>query len=174
MAPAAFNNAAGLGRLAALCVITAAAWMPAPGFARSSHGSGSPFEVAGGQYEPVAWADIAGWAEDDHLQALNAFRASCKPIAAQTKPPADPKALGISLRDPCRAVRASAIADSTKARAFFEDNFLPMRISRLGEPEGFVAGGVHASFLHTHPAGTPENVARLARRIAAAPSLAPQ
>ena len=32
---------------------------------------------------------------------------------------------------------------------------------RGGEPEGFVRGGVHASFLHTHPAGHPEAVARL-------------
>ena len=32
---------------------------------------------------------------------------------------------------------------------------------RGGEPEGFVHGGVHASFLHTHPAGHPEAVARL-------------
>jgi cobyrinic acid a,c-diamide synthase len=40
---------------------------------------------------------------------------------------------------------------------------------RGGEPEGFVAGGVHASFLHTHPAGTPESVARLA--LAAARSI---
>ena len=39
---------------------------------------------------------------------------------------------------------------------------------RGGEPEGFVTGGVHASFLHTHPAGTPEAVARLARAAAAA------
>jgi cobyrinic acid a,c-diamide synthase len=31
---------------------------------------------------------------------------------------------------------------------------------RGGEPEGFVTGGVHASFLHTHPAGTPGSVAR--------------
>jgi cobyrinic acid a,c-diamide synthase len=39
---------------------------------------------------------------------------------------------------------------------------------RGGEPEGFVTGGVHASFLHTHPAGTPEAVARFARAAAAA------
>ena len=39
---------------------------------------------------------------------------------------------------------------------------------RGGEPEGFVTGGVHASFLHTHPAGTPGAVARLARAAAAA------
>jgi cobyrinic acid a,c-diamide synthase len=31
---------------------------------------------------------------------------------------------------------------------------------RGGGPEGFVAGGVHASFLHTHPAGNPAAVAR--------------
>ena len=38
---------------------------------------------------------------------------------------------------------------------------------RGGEPEGFVQGGVHASFLHTHPAGDPEAVARF---VAAAAS----
>ncbi|MGH8964678.1 MAG: cobyrinate a,c-diamide synthase, partial [Actinomycetes bacterium] len=31
-------------------------------------------------------------------------------------------------------------------------------------PEGFVQGGVHASFLHTHPAGQPEAVARFVAR----------
>lgn len=31
---------------------------------------------------------------------------------------------------------------------------------RGAEPEGFVVGGVHASFLHTHPAGHPGSVAR--------------
>jgi len=32
---------------------------------------------------------------------------------------------------------------------------------RGSAPEGFVHSGVHASFLHTHPAGRPESVARL-------------
>lgn len=31
-------------------------------------------------------------------------------------------------------------------------------------PEGFVVGGVHASYLHTHPAGQPESVARFVAR----------
>ncbi|MFD1651127.1 cobyrinate a,c-diamide synthase, partial [Pseudonocardia alaniniphila] len=31
---------------------------------------------------------------------------------------------------------------------------------RGGTPEGWVVGGVHASFLHTHPAGDPDAVAR--------------
>jgi membrane-bound lytic murein transglycosylase A len=99
-----------------------------------------PIEITGSQYAPVAWADIAGWNEDDHLQAFSAFRASCKPIAAQQKPHPDPKALGLSLRDPCRAAKAADIPDGAKARAFFEAHFLPLRISRLGEDEGFVTG----------------------------------
>jgi membrane-bound lytic murein transglycosylase A len=99
-----------------------------------------PIEISGGQYAPVAWADIAGWREDDHLLAYGAFRTSCRPISAQQKPPADPKALGISLRDPCRAAQALELSDGARARAFFEEHFLPLRISRLGEGEGFVTG----------------------------------
>jgi membrane-bound lytic murein transglycosylase A len=99
-----------------------------------------PIEITGSQYEPAAWADIAGWKEDDHLQAFSAFRASCKPIAAQRIPSPDSRALGLSLRDPCRAARTADISDRAKARAFFEAHFLPLRISRLGEGEGFVTG----------------------------------
>jgi membrane-bound lytic murein transglycosylase A len=99
-----------------------------------------PLEISGSQYAPVAWANIAGWSEDDHLQAYKAFRTSCKPISAQQTPSSDPKALGTSLRDPCRAARAADISDGAKARAFFEQHFLPLRISRLGEDAGFVTG----------------------------------
>lgn len=100
----------------------------------------SPLEISGSQYAPVAWADIAGWTGDDHLRAYQAFRLSCRPIAAQSKPPPDAKALGNSLRDPCRAARAADISDGARARAFFEEHFIPLRISRLGEGEGFVTG----------------------------------
>ncbi len=99
-----------------------------------------PLELSGSQYAPVAWSDIAGWSADDHLLAYKAFRASCKPIAEQRKPPADPKALGTSLREPCRAAKVLEITDGARARAFFEEHFLPLRISRLGEDAGFVTG----------------------------------
>lgn len=159
MAPAACNSAARLGRLAALWMI-AAALVPASADARvrrhAKHVKNDPaqfvyvprpnpprewpFEFSGSQYAPVNWADIAGWSEDDHLLAFQAFRTSCKPIVAQRNPPTDSKALGTTLRDPCRAARTAEISDGAKARAFFEDHFLPLRISRLGEPEGFVTG----------------------------------
>jgi membrane-bound lytic murein transglycosylase A len=99
-----------------------------------------PLEISGSQYAPLAWSDIAGWSEDDHLAAYKAFRVSCQSIAAQRNLLADPKALGTSLREPCRAAKALDITDGAKARAFFEEHFLPLRISRLGETEGFVTG----------------------------------
>ena len=161
MAPEALTDARGLRRYgAAFCVIVVAlALVPFAALAaRHVHLARSvraplvehrqlpyprlesPLEISGSQYAPVAWADIAGWSEDDHLQAYKAFRLSCKPISAQRTPPADSKALGTSLRDPCRAARAADISDGAKAKAFFEENFLPLRISRIGEDDGFVTG----------------------------------
>ena len=99
-----------------------------------------PLEISGSQYAPLAWPDIAGWREDDHLLAYKAFRASCASIAAQRNPPAESKALGTSLREPCHAAKALDITDGARARAFFEEHFLPLQISRLGEDAGFVTG----------------------------------
>jgi membrane-bound lytic murein transglycosylase A len=99
-----------------------------------------PLQISGSQYEPLAWTDIAGWNEDDHLAAYRTFRASCKPIAAQHALPADSKGVGISLRDPCRIAKGLDLTEPAKAKAFFEAHFLPLRISRLGEGEGFVTG----------------------------------
>jgi membrane-bound lytic murein transglycosylase A len=160
LAPEALTNARGIGRhaAAAACVIALAVTLAPLAGARTAHRTAAPrpppshprllpypplawpLEISGSQYAPLAWSDVAGWNDDDHLQAYQAFRVSCKPIAAQHSLPADPKALGISLRDPCRAARAADISDGPKAKAFFEEHFLPLRISRLGEDDGFVTG----------------------------------
>jgi membrane-bound lytic murein transglycosylase A len=103
-----------------------------------------PLEISGAQYIPLTWTEMPGWRDDDHLAAFQAFRASCRPIAAQQAPPdartLETRALGDSLRDPCRAARALEILDDARARAFFEEHFAPVKISRLGEGEGFVTG----------------------------------
>lgn len=44
------------------------------------------------------------------------------------------------MREPCRAAREGSVTNAAQARQFFERNFTPLRISRLGEPEGFVTG----------------------------------
>ncbi|MCS3729565.1 murein transglycosylase A [Bradyrhizobium betae] len=103
-----------------------------------------PFEIPGAQYLPLPWADVKGWSDDDHLAAYKTFRASCKSINAQTgasEPKAlELKALGGSLSEPCRAAKSLELTDDAKAKTFFEENFAPLRISRLGEPDGFVTG----------------------------------
>jgi membrane-bound lytic murein transglycosylase A len=161
LAREALTNARRFGRYAVAACLIAAALSLAPFVAaaarvlRSSHIAQPdtprpraipypaldwPLQISGSQYAPVAWTDIAGWNEDDHLLAYQAFRTSCRPISAQQNQPADPKALGTSLRDPCRAAKAANISDGAAARAFFEQHFLPLRISRLGEEQGFVTG----------------------------------
>jgi membrane-bound lytic murein transglycosylase A len=99
-----------------------------------------PLEIPGGQYAPLKWSEVNGWTDDDPLPAFKTFRASCKPIVAQTVPPTEIKALGNSLLDPCKLARAANISDSAKARQFFEQQFIPLQISRLGEDAGFVTG----------------------------------
>jgi membrane-bound lytic murein transglycosylase A len=110
----------------------------------------TPLEIPGSQYIPLAWTDVPGWSEDDHLAAYKTFRASCRPIVAQRDTAADAKALdakapdgkalGDSLRDPCRDARALELSDAAAAKGFFEQRFLPLKISRLGDAEGFVTG----------------------------------
>jgi membrane-bound lytic murein transglycosylase A len=103
-------------------------------------GAPTPLEITNSQYEPLRWSDVPGWTDDDQLAAFRTFLASCKPIVAQREPPKDPKALGMSLQEPCRAARAAKVEDAAHARAFFERHFSPLRISRLGDAEGFVTG----------------------------------
>jgi membrane-bound lytic murein transglycosylase A len=99
-----------------------------------------PLQISGSQYEPLGWTSIPGWNDDDHLAAYRTFRASCRPIAAQHAAPSESKALGNALRDPCRIAKALELTSGAKARAFFEEHFVPLRISRLGEGEGLVTG----------------------------------
>lgn len=141
MAPAASTKTRGAAAVIAAHCSIAAALSIAPVVAQAAKPQPNwPLEFIGTQYAPVAWADIAGWSDDDHRQAFQAFRVSCSSISAQQKPPPEPKALGTSLRDPCLRAKAADISESAKAREFFEAHFLPLRISRLGEGDGFVTG----------------------------------
>ncbi len=100
----------------------------------------APFEIPDSQYLPVAWRDIAGWREDDHLAAFSAFRTSCKSIPVRVAAPPPAKALGGSLQTPCRAAAGASVRNDAQARGFFEHHFRPVAISRLGEDNGFVTG----------------------------------
>jgi membrane-bound lytic murein transglycosylase A len=94
------------------------------------------------QLEPVQWADLDGWDADDHAAAFTAFRQSCAPFLARKRPPTDLRPIYGGLWAVCkRAAAAGPLgAEKDKARAFFEDNFRPVRIAKLGESSGLLTG----------------------------------
>jgi membrane-bound lytic murein transglycosylase A len=89
--------------------------------------------------EPTEWGELDGWSGDDHASAFATFQASCRPIV-RSKPLNDGRPVRAALQMVCaRAVRAGALG-RTAARQFFEDNFLPIRIRKLGDAAGFLTG----------------------------------
>ena len=98
-----------------------------------------PLKSSGNQFEPLKWNELTGWAADDHLAAFAAYQAGCR--AARRKPRSDERGLIFgALSNVCRKALALEPQDSAAARAFFEQNFQPVRIARLGEGEGLVTG----------------------------------
>src|SRR5262249_1149634 len=98
-----------------------------------------PLKFSGSQLEPVKWSELAGWTADDHLAAFAAYRESCR--AARKTPRADDRAtISAALWNVCRDAMALRPQDGDTARAFFERNFQPVRIARLGEAAGLLTG----------------------------------
>lgn len=85
------------------------------GLAAQARAQDSPGELAQtppqGPAPASDFAGLSGWAEEDHLAALNAFRAGCgagkDPVRARV----------------CQLAKALANADETTARQFFETHF---------------------------------------------------
>ena len=69
------------------------------------------------------------------------FATSCRPIVcAKRASRRTPRRWARRCAIPAGSPAGSSFPTRAAAKAFFEENFLPLRISRLGEPEGFVTG----------------------------------
>jgi membrane-bound lytic murein transglycosylase A len=100
-----------------------------------------PIKFPDTQYEPVEWADLDGWPDDDHAAAFSTFLASCRALTAtKQRQTRDPTPIGEALKDICTRAFAAIPLDEDGARKFFEDNFRPLRINRLGDTDGFLTG----------------------------------
>ena len=98
-----------------------------------------PLRIPDAALEPTEWRDLDGWGGDDHASAFATFQASCRPIV-RSKPLNDGRPVRAALQTVCaRAVKAGSLG-RTAARQFFEDNFLPVRIRKLGDAAGFLTG----------------------------------
>ena len=93
---------------------------------------------------PVRFADLPGWTEDRHAEALPALLASCEKIAAlPARAPLGVSAYGGRARDwraACAAARRVAPGDDAAARAFFETEFRPFAALGKGGAVGKLTG----------------------------------
>jgi membrane-bound lytic murein transglycosylase A len=105
-------------------------------------GEAAPIKFANAQYEPVDWAALDGWADDDHATAFAAFLESCRALNANRQPTATPETIKIAdaLKPVCARGFAAVPLEGDGARKFFEDNFRPLHISKLGDTDGFLTG----------------------------------
>ena len=127
-------------RRASCVVVLALLFVAAIGLVPSTEAS--PIKFPDSQYEPVEWSDLNGWATDDHAAAFSTFLASCKTLTAnvrQRQPVAAP-AITDALKSICLRAFAAIPLDDDGAKKFFEDNFRPLRINRIGDTSGFLTG----------------------------------
>ncbi|MGD0722568.1 MAG: MltA domain-containing protein [Roseiarcus sp.] len=92
-----------------------------------------------GDLEPIGFADLAGFDEDDCVAAFRAFRRSAEALAAGVAPTRPGCALPPALAAIAREAVSMEIAAPDAARAFFEARFRPWRLRPGGAP-GFLTG----------------------------------
>ena len=91
-------------------------------------------------FQPLFFADLPGWAEDDHLPAFEAFRRSA---FHALKKPYRSGSLGVTFESFAAAYadsRETLPKDRAEARAFFERHFVPALVSPGDAEHGFVTG----------------------------------
>jgi peptidoglycan lytic transglycosylase A len=123
---------------ALLLIIVSVGIAGMPMAARS--GEREPIKFSNTQYEPVDWANLDGWAGDDHATAFAAFLASCRALNGNRQPAREATSITDALKTICERAFAAVPLEEDGARKFFEENFRPLRISKLGDTDGFLTG----------------------------------
>ena len=108
--------------------------METPGFQVSL------FEPPGAHLRPVGFADLPGFAQDDHLAAFEVFLQSARSIAQGGPELRSALPAPQSLRAVCQLALQQTTASAAEARRFFENHFIPCRIETGEEPPAFLTG----------------------------------
>jgi len=98
-----------------------------------------PLKIPDSQLEPLPWTALEGWAADDHVASFSAFLKSCTPFLA-SKEPREGRPIHTALWHVCRRAASLRPTQATEAQAFFEENFRPVSIARIGEAKGLLTG----------------------------------
>src|SRR6266853_472692 len=114
--------------LCTLCIVPAA------------HGQDAdPLKISDAQLEPVSWSALDGWAADDHVASFSAFLKSCAPFL-RSREPREGRPIYTALWQVCRRAAPLRPTTAAEARAFFEENFRPVSIARIGDSKGLLTG----------------------------------
>lgn len=95
------------------------------------------------QVEPLSFAALDGWQDDDHAEAFGAFMKSCGAIRHGTEKMRKKRPVYGGLYNACQeaiTLAASGEPDTNQARAFFENNFKPARIMPPEQTYGYYTG----------------------------------
>ena len=100
----------------------------------------SGLNLRNAQIEPLSFAALDGWKDDDHAAAFGTFLKSCGAILNAGKGVRTARPFLGALFKACERAVAAGPLDRAHARAFFEDNFKPVRVMPGGQPDGFFTG----------------------------------
>jgi membrane-bound lytic murein transglycosylase A len=99
-----------------------------------------PLTLPDSALEPINWNALGGWAADDHAAAFATFLASCRPLLRTSPPQGTKRPMYLALLQVCRQAFAAGRLSEEQARLFFERNFRPLRITKLGDSAGLLTG----------------------------------
>ena len=124
--------------LRSLCILGFGFWLIAAASAPALAAGGMNLRNA--QVEPLSFSALDGWKDDDHAAAFDTFLKSCGAILNGTKAMRSARPVFGALFKVCERAAAAGQLDRDHARAFFEDNFKPVRVTPAGQTEGFFTG----------------------------------
>jgi peptidoglycan lytic transglycosylase A len=90
--------------------------------------------------ESLSFSTLAGWTDDDHAVAFDTFLKSCRAIVNGTRAMRSARPFYGALFKVCERAVAAGQLDRDHARAFFENNFKPVRVTPAGQTAGFFTG----------------------------------
>ena len=111
------------------------------------------------QVEPVSFAKLDGWKDDDHAAAFAAYLKSCSAILQGSKAMRAARPVYGGLYNACEkaaTLAAGGTVDRAQARKFFEDNFKPVRILPDVHTYGYYTGadGFYTGYYEAEVAGS--------------------
>jgi membrane-bound lytic murein transglycosylase A len=99
-----------------------------------------PLQFPDSALEPIEWNTLKGWAADDHATAFATFLTSCRALLRTSVAQGKKRPMYVALTQVCRQALAAGRLTEDQARLFFERNFRPLRVTKLGDSAGFLTG----------------------------------